>query len=60
MDGWMDLLVGTGVSTALENVQWPKPFLILNEKYFVDQCLHDIRQSRFPASKFYWPFGLFF
>ena len=27
MDGWMDLLVGTGVSTALENVQWPKPFL---------------------------------
>ena len=25
--GWMDLLVGTGVSTALENVQWPKPFL---------------------------------
>ena len=23
----MDLLVGTGVSTALENVQWPKPFL---------------------------------
>ena len=25
MDGWMDLLVGTGVSTALENVQWPKP-----------------------------------
>ena len=27
MDGWMDLLVGTGVATALENVQWPKPFL---------------------------------
>ena len=27
MDGWMDLLVGTGVTTALENVQWPKPFL---------------------------------
>ena len=25
MDGWMDLLVGTGVTTALENVQWPKP-----------------------------------
>ena len=23
----MDLLVGTGVTTALENVQWPKPFL---------------------------------
>ena len=27
MSGWMDLFVGTGVSTALENVQWPKPFL---------------------------------
>ena len=27
IDGWMDLLVGTGVNTALENVQWPKPFL---------------------------------
>ena len=27
MDGWVDLLVGTGVNTALENVQWPKPFL---------------------------------
>ena len=26
MDGWMDLLSGTGVSTALRNVQWPKPF----------------------------------
>ena len=27
MDGWMDLLVGTGVATALAIVQWPKPFL---------------------------------
>ena len=26
MDGWMDLLSGTGVATALRNVQWPKPF----------------------------------
>ena len=26
MDGWMDLLSGTGVSTALRNVQLPKPF----------------------------------
>ena len=27
MDRWMDLLEGTGVSTALRIVQWPKPFL---------------------------------
>ena len=26
MDGWMDLLVGAGVSTALRIVQWSKPF----------------------------------
>ena len=26
MVGWMDLLSGTGVATALRNVQWPKPF----------------------------------
>ena len=26
VDGWMDLLSGTGVATALRNVQWPKPF----------------------------------
>ena len=25
--GWMDLLVGAGVSTALRIVQWSKPFL---------------------------------
>ena len=31
MYGWMDLLVGTGVATALEIVQWPKPFLYEDE-----------------------------
>ena len=25
MDGWMDLLSGTGVATALRNAQWPRP-----------------------------------
>ena len=28
MDGWMDLLVGTGVNTAVENVQYYQSYSI--------------------------------
>ena len=42
--GWMDLLEGTGIATALRIVQWPKPLLVL-DTYLLYQFREGVKKK---------------